>query len=297
MDNTRILFWNCQGLAPKRLELLNFIHDKKIDILLLNETHLTSTRKFKIANFHTYATNRPQVGNRCPGGGTAVLIHRRFIHHQVQIPTTSIENTTVHLQLGLREVRLSAVYKSPQTPLNTADIHTLLDSDMNTIIAGDLNAKNTIWNSSRTNAAGNLLERYISTRNDTTVIAPDSPTHYPDISHHTPDVLDIAIMKTGGLRYELENLTNELSSDHTAILLDLQARGTHISPPKPLRIVNWAKFEVDLMESLQVNPYTRTKEQIDSAINRLTSDISKAISQNSKAITPTDRKHDLPRNI
>lgn len=101
-------------------------------------------------------------------------------------------------------------------------------------MAEDLYAKKPIWN----NAAGNSLERYINTRTKTIVIAPVSPIHFSHISHHTPDVLEIAIIKTGGLRYELENLPNELSSDYTGILLNLQAQGTHILPPKPLHIVN-----------------------------------------------------------
>lgn len=80
-------------------------------------------------------------------------------------------------------------------PLDTADIHMILDSKLEIIIADDLNAKITTWNSSRTNAAGSLLERYISTRINTTVISPDTPIHYPDNPAYAPDVLDIAIMQ------------------------------------------------------------------------------------------------------
>ena len=35
-----IVFWNCQGLRPKRKELQNCLLENQIDILALNETFL-----------------------------------------------------------------------------------------------------------------------------------------------------------------------------------------------------------------------------------------------------------------
>lgn len=58
MNNTRILHWNCQGVLSKRLELIQLIQEKQIDILLLNETHLTNDKKLKIPNYFGYYTNR-----------------------------------------------------------------------------------------------------------------------------------------------------------------------------------------------------------------------------------------------
>jgi len=152
------------------------------------------------------------------------------------------------------------VYKRLQATLDTADIHTILNTDLSTIIAGDLNAKNTVWNSMTTNAAGFALDRYIGSKTDCTAIDPNSPTHYPDNHNHTPDVLDMAIMKTGRMQYELENLPNELSSDHTAIILYLQTQRSRIIPPRQLRIIDWSKFESDFMEATQASRNCRTKE-------------------------------------
>ncbi|KAF0683740.1 Uncharacterized protein FWK35_00034735 [Aphis craccivora] len=41
MDNTTIIFWNCLDVSRKSLELLQLAQLGKIDIFLLNETHLT----------------------------------------------------------------------------------------------------------------------------------------------------------------------------------------------------------------------------------------------------------------
>jgi len=269
MDNTYILFWNCQGISQKRLELLQLIKEKKIDILLPNETYLSTKTKIKMPNYHTYTSNRSLTPGERSGGGTTILVHRKFIHHKVYIKTSSVETTTIQFQMGNEEIRLTAIYKKPSATLNTADIDKILDSPLNTIIAGDLNAKHTTWNSRRTNTAGNKFERYLNTRTDITVAAPDSPTHYPDNPKHNPDVLDIAIMKTGSLQYQLDNLTNELTSDHTPVILNIQARCKELSPPRPLRTVNWPQFEEELKNNIQMNSNIKNTEQIDSAIEQL----------------------------
>jgi len=75
MSDTRIMFWNSQGVTRKRLELLNLVQRKKIDIILVNETHLSSNRQFKLPNFITYSTNRPLVNGHPPAGGTKVQEH------------------------------------------------------------------------------------------------------------------------------------------------------------------------------------------------------------------------------
>lgn len=165
-DNTRILFWNTQGATRKRLELQQFVQEQNVDILLLNETHLSSSQKFKLPNFHSYYSNKTQTSNQPPAGGTAVLVNRRFIHQPAIIPTTSITNTAIHIHTGNAELRLVAVYKSPKDTLQTSDLDALLNTPTNTIIAGDLNAKHTIWQSRVNNNAGVTLSRYLDSRLD-----------------------------------------------------------------------------------------------------------------------------------
>ncbi|KAL5234146.1 hypothetical protein ACI65C_001556 [Semiaphis heraclei] len=53
---------------------------------------------------------------------------------------------------------------------------------------------------------------------------PDTPTHHPDQRHHQPDVLDIAILKNINLQYQLCNFTDELSSDHSPVILTLHGK-------------------------------------------------------------------------
>lgn len=297
MNSTRILFWNCQGVSRRRLELLQLAQDQKIDVILLNETHLPTHRQFKLPNYFSYYTNKTQTGNQPPAGGTAILVNRNLIHHSTSVSTSSITNTIAHIHIGNSDLSLISVYKSPGTALDTSDLDALLGISENVIIAGDLNAKHQSWHSRVNNNAGRILSQYINSRYDITIAAPTSPTHYPDNPSHAPDVLDVAIMKTGRLAYQLDNLTTELSSDHSPIIIDLFHNATQISPPKPSHSINWINFEENLKSISLTPPNISSPTGIDTAIDTITNLLSDTIANNTTSYTPIDYKNDLPRHI
>ena len=51
-----IVFWNCQGLRPKRKELQNYLLENQIDILALNETFLKPKIKFHVPGYDKNVT-------------------------------------------------------------------------------------------------------------------------------------------------------------------------------------------------------------------------------------------------
>ena len=53
-----IVFWNCQGLRPKRKELQNYLLENQIDILALNETFLNAKIKFHLPGYDIYKNDR-----------------------------------------------------------------------------------------------------------------------------------------------------------------------------------------------------------------------------------------------
>jgi len=144
-----ILYWNCQGIGNKRLEHTLLTNQLKIDILLLNETHLHHQKIFSTPNFHTYTNNRIST-KQSNGGGTAILIHHNITHSSKYINTTSIENTAILIQYNGQGIRLSAVYKSPGSTLLHTDLDSLLNTNTCVIVAKDLNAKHPVWHSNTT---------------------------------------------------------------------------------------------------------------------------------------------------
>ena len=48
-----IMFWNCQGIRPKRKELELYSTENSIDIIALNETLLNKKYTFKVPGYDT----------------------------------------------------------------------------------------------------------------------------------------------------------------------------------------------------------------------------------------------------
>lgn len=109
MTFSKIIFRNYRGVTRGHLELLNLAKEREIDILLLNETHLSNNLTFKIQNVIIYISNRLQQTGHSPAGGITTLIDRKHIHQHVSINSISIENTIVELKFGQFEIRLAAV--------------------------------------------------------------------------------------------------------------------------------------------------------------------------------------------
>ncbi|KAL4143173.1 hypothetical protein QTP88_005533 [Uroleucon formosanum] len=100
VEQLKILYWNCQGLGNKKFELLQFIQQHKIHIILLNETHLKPTTLLKLPNYHTYRNDRPTPPGQSGAGGTAILIANKIVHYAVPIQTNALENPTIHIQIN-----------------------------------------------------------------------------------------------------------------------------------------------------------------------------------------------------
>ena len=70
-----ILFWNCQGIRPKRKELELYQKENSIDIIALNETFLNKKLNFRISGYDTIRNDR-STGQR---GGVAFLVKHGLV--------------------------------------------------------------------------------------------------------------------------------------------------------------------------------------------------------------------------
>ena len=73
-----IVFWNCEGLRPKRKESQNYLPENQIDILALNETFFNQNLKFHLPGYDIYKNDR-LVGIK---GGVAILVKKGIIVNQ-----------------------------------------------------------------------------------------------------------------------------------------------------------------------------------------------------------------------
>ena len=98
--NLRILQWNAGGLSSSRhAELIAFLSGNQYDLIFLQETHLSSTKKFQIPGYYTLRMDRT-VGRQGPvssgthntGGGVLTLIHSDLAFSPVSVSSLSSQD-------------------------------------------------------------------------------------------------------------------------------------------------------------------------------------------------------------
>ena len=77
MSETKLAFWNANGLQQHLLELKSFIADKNLDIVLISETHFTEKSYVRILHYKIYHTNHPAGTAR---GGSAIIVRESISH-------------------------------------------------------------------------------------------------------------------------------------------------------------------------------------------------------------------------
>jgi hypothetical protein len=179
----RLAYWICS----KKLELDQFLSEHGVDICLLNETHLAGPSG-SLTMFATGQTVRiGVVAQRSLSPGMLITM-------QCVSGLRHLEATAIHLVLANRLVKIVADYLSPTRPLIESDLNECLSGDLPVLMAGNLNAKNTDWNSRLITTRGALLRDY-DNRNACLIYRPDSPTTLPYQQNANPDVLDIVVVK------------------------------------------------------------------------------------------------------
>ena len=98
--NLRILQWNAGGLSSShRAELIAFLSGNQYDLIFLQETHLSATKKFQIPGYYTLRTDRTfgrqspvSSGTHNTGGGVLTLIHSDLAFSPVSVSSLSSQD-------------------------------------------------------------------------------------------------------------------------------------------------------------------------------------------------------------
>ena len=145
-----ILFWNCQGIRPKRKELESYVKQNEIDIVALNETFLNKKLTFKIPGYDTIRNNR-STGQK---GGVAFLVkHALVINKEYRNSDFSIitENEALTINLDLannQNVTLATIYCLNGNP----------NLSFNVMFVCDFNSKLESFGCGKKNTSGSVLQ-------------------------------------------------------------------------------------------------------------------------------------------
>lgn len=293
----KLMNWNANGVATRRHELHLFAVDNDLDVLLLSETRLQPNHVFNIPGYQTYRTDRPARGRRNPGGGTAILVHRRVVHRLIQVNTNVLESTGIAVHAGGAELCLFAAYSPPRAAVPPAELDALLGSGRTVIIGGDLNAKHASWHSRNSNTKGQRLRSYIDQRDDTVVAAPLEPTLYPPRLNALPDVIDVFLLKDLMYQYDMY-VTDDLSSDHVPVIFEISTTPASREPPRGLQVrTDWGLYGHLLVEQLTVPPPANTTNELDMFVSEMQTTLSEALVAASRPAPPRNTRSALPPNL
>lgn len=284
--------WNAHCIKYQKTEVQEFLKDKDIDIMLIQETQLKASDRFTIPNYTMHRADR--LNRR--GGGVAILIKNRVNFSLLPQPATNgIEIISGIVTINNMKTIIASVYKPPNQQLSTEDLEKLFEADTPTIAAGDYNSKHRLWNDGNQNRDGKKLYEYCN-ENDLIIHSPDSPTYYHSRVSNRSSTLDLFITKN--LNYPIHlQVHHELNSDHLPVIAQIGSKTNNL-PPTPKLFTNWPHFKYHLTTTQPI-PTISDAQTLHQAVEKITKDISSAIQKATiiRNLSDNQTRPPLPKHI
>lgn len=294
VHNVQVMHWNAQGITTDSAaaQLEQVLHDKKIDVLLLNETFLKPHHKLQLGGYKIYREDR-----LTHGGGVLIAIKSNIVHKLLpKINTTCIENISIQVTIDRRPVIFTAAYNPIYTPDFRADLDLLTNFSCDFFIFGDFNAHHTHWNCASSNTAGRelfshcLLSGYY-------IYFPSSFTRFgQNLTHVQPSTVDILLSNSCVPFSNLETHRNILQSDHVPISCTIYGQFQNKLKLFPLyNRADWRAIRVWVESEIRrqnIDQTVITSGNVDSLLDKLI-----AIVKGAFGMIPVDWKNSWQRVI
>jgi hypothetical protein len=264
------LLWNANGIKQHANELEILLNDKRIDIALISETHLTSRTRLNIQGYRIFRCDHPDD----TGHGGAALIVRSSIKHNLlpfSIQENHMQAVAIVITIRGRQLYIASTYCPPRFRMNVGHFDELFNRLGNRfLLGGDYNSKHPQWGSRTTNPRGRVLMRCIMDRHLVTH-SPHHPTYWPSARNRLPDLLDFFIsLGLNGFQVTIDSL-NDLSSDHSPILATINSSPSIISPLPSLnsRLIDPVLFQDCISNNIVLDLPLKTPDDIENAVEYL----------------------------
>lgn len=305
-DDLKIIELNVRSLIAltRRQDLTNFLQINKPDIMLLCETNITHHHNINFNNYNFIRTDRePDTYIR----GTGILIASKYAYQQIDTRCwglTSLECTAIQISTESQQINFISLYRNPSDNSNytfTEDlskIHRALNNNGSIVIGGDFNAKHRLWKNTSECVHGTRLYDWLIQNAlplNVKLESTNEPTFYRGRHRSFLDLFIISEQLNTKYADPTINALDiiDYNSDHRAVQLVLQLNGRPIKAEKQTFInfsqANWSLLKKEIERDIQFAPIfnnrNMTTNEIDSAIDSLTTTISSAVK---KAIPKTE---------
>ena len=230
------MFWNCQGVRPKRKELELYLKENNFDIVALNETFLTKKIDFKTQGYDTIKNDR-SAGAR---GGVAFLVkHGLVINKEYRNTDFNIitDNEALVIDIDLSDTQnliLATIYCPNGNP-NLRLFKTINNLSDNVMFVGDFNSKLEAFGCAKKNISTGPMLNNIQSHLNLTYLNNDEHTHL-DKKTGNKYILDMVFISPNLTKRDIQFLTgDDLGSDHLPIEISIDAqphRNIHTDPTR-----------------------------------------------------------------
>ena len=234
-----IMFWNCQGIRPKRKELQLYLTENSIDIIALNETFLNKKYTFKVPGYDTIRKDR-STGVK---GGVAFLVkHGLVVNKEYRNEDFNIitENEALAINLELsnnQNLTLATIYCPNGNPSSSL-FHAISNLSDNVMFIGDFNSKLESFGCAKKNTSGPMLKT-IQNKLNLIYLNNDEHTHM-DRANGSTDILDMAFVSPNLAIHDIQfQIGEDLGSDHLPIEISID------TAPHRNTYTNHTKYKFD----------------------------------------------------
>ena len=213
---TNIVFWNCQGVRPKRKELELYLKENNFDIVALNEMFLTKKIDFKIQGYDTIKNDR-STGAR---GGVAFLVKHGLVINKEYSNTdfniiTDNKALVIDIDLSNNQNLILATIYCPNGNPNLKLFKTINNLSENVMFVGDFNSKLEAFGCAKKNTSGLMLKNIKSQLN---LIYLNTDEHTPlDKRTGNKDILDMAFISPNVSEHDIQFLIGDDLGSEIAI--------------------------------------------------------------------------------
>lgn len=217
-----VLMWNANGLSNHRNELIITLNEKIIDLALISGTHFITHTKFAIPGFNIITSNHPD--NTSLYYWYTIIIKSSLLYTSCpSVQEDYLQAAILTIKVNHIPITIVAAYFPPKHIIILIQYEHFFNSIGHYFIVGrDLNANNQFWSCHTTNPKGCTLSQLINLKKYSG-LAPSEPIYWStSISKH-PDILDIFVVNILTTFYNIIKNLLEPCSDHTSVLLSLDA--------------------------------------------------------------------------
>ena len=279
--------WNAEGLRKKKPELQEFLKRNQVDIICIQETHLSDAQRFSVRGYEPFRHDRLH----CHKGGILTLVKNTIPAVEIarSMDGSGTEYIAVKAVLPDQELLIVNVYCSPDRDLQ---LHTLPHQEKNLLILGDLNGHSPSWGYEDLNTRGEQIEDWMMDNGLVLINRPDDKPTCLSRAWKTLSTPDLAIATDDIQKVCTREVANQLGgSDHRPVLLQLHQTGSTWTgckePSWNYKKANWTKFREQNDKLCRENGPMNT-EDINLNVDRFTT----AILHSAKQSIPRGRRKD-----